>query len=133
MYEELQGDIPHLVVQEAIRRIVSVETIDGKRYSGLLANFDIEEGNTELIDVRCQAKDSSLSIMERVFIKGCNIRIIHLPSELRNAPLLNWKQLSTQQVLKKSLKRPRKLSKGAAVSIPPHENWKELRKLRKLR
>jgi small nuclear ribonucleoprotein D3 len=100
-----EKDFPASLVFEAINSRVIVETMEGSIYKGKLAAYDTERGNVELIEARHQAKDSSYGFYERVTIRGSNIRIIHLPPEMKAAPSLQWRRDSVYQELKKSLKR----------------------------
>ncbi|CCW67087.1 unnamed protein product [Phytomonas sp. Hart1] len=105
-------DITHSVVSEALNYYVSVETIDGSIVKGKLIRYDEHTGNAELIDVECQTRDSSLSVFERFFLKGANIRIIHLPPDLCKSPLLDWQNSSMRQALKKTIKPNRSVRKN---------------------
>ncbi|CCW59939.1 unnamed protein product [Phytomonas sp. EM1] len=120
-----KADIPHSVVSEALNFYVSIETIDGGTVRGKLIGYDDHTGNAELIDVECQSRDSSLSVSERFFLKGSNIRIIHLPSDLSKSPLLDWQNSSLRQALKKSIKADRGVRKSKPVV---HTNKKLLKR-----
>lgn len=126
-------DIPSLVVVEATGRRVKVESTEGSFFTGNLVNFDPRSGNVELADVKHQAKDSSLSVCERIVVKGDRVRMIHLPIELQKAPMLDWHNDSLQQVLKKALKPKKRAVKRATKKDNQNLKRKEEKKLRKLR
>lgn len=130
-----QADIPTSTVVESLNRVVTVESVDGSRFTGRLVVVDEKSGNLELEEVRCQARDSSLSISERIFVRGSQIRLIQLPIELKAAPCLDWRKESLQLQLKKSLKRPRgKAPKKEKVKkVPDTKKRQHEKKLRKLR
>ncbi|KAF8289054.1 small nuclear ribonucleoprotein [Trypanosoma cruzi] len=108
-----EQETPFRAVMDATGFFIKVETVDGAIYTGKLSRLDMLHGDVELSDVRCQRRDSSLSIECRVFLKGANIRLIHLPSEIRKATYLEWENPNVQKNLKKSLKlrRPRGVKK----------------------
>lgn len=101
------SDYPHAICLEGINRVVQVETTEGSNYTGRLQTLD-SHGNVELVDVRCYAKDSSILIEERVFIRSSRIRLIHLPVEVKYSPLMNWRDEKVQLDIRKSLKPIRK-------------------------
>lgn len=128
------SDVPCTIVVEATGRRITVELVDGATCCGHMVNFDMGTGNVELADVKCQAKDSSLSIAERIFLRGDRVRMIHLPVEMQKAPLLDWRHEHVQQLLKKSLKTKRRSSSKKAPKDEEEalkrQREKKLRKLR---
>lgn len=106
------SDFPKEVCMECIDRIVTVETTEGSVFKGRLVNID-EYGNAELVDVRSTARDSSVTIEERVLVKASSVRLIHLPSEVKLSPLLDWRNENMQSEIKKSLR----ISKGKPNSV----------------
>lgn len=114
------ADIPLRAICEATGFLVKVETTDGSVYDGKLMQLDAICGDIELIDVRCQHRDSSLSVEGRVFLKGSSVRLVHLPSDLKRAPFLDWRNLSIQKQLKSSLKA----SKGGENKWPKRTRTK---------
>lgn len=97
------SDFPKEICMECINRIVVVETTEGCVFKGRLVNLD-GYGNVELVDVRSISRDSSVSIEERVLVKGCSVRLIHLPSEVKLSPLLDWRNEKVQTEIRKSLR-----------------------------
>eukprot|EP00796_Vickermania_ingenoplastis_P006222 gene6222-4479_t len=132
-------DLPKAICLEGINRVVQVETTEGSAFKGRLQSID-SFGNIELIDVRCTSKSSSISIEERVLIKGCSIRLIHLPPEVKLSPLANWRSENIQAELRKSLKPQRVVKKVSPSEQKPIRKGKNLgkkkyedKKLRKLK
>ncbi|KEG14205.1 small nuclear ribonucleoprotein [Trypanosoma grayi] len=129
------GDTTMFAVVEATGLLVKVEAVDGSVYIGKLSRFDMEHGDIELFDVRCQHCDSSLSVECRVFLKGPSVRLIHLPPDMKKASFLDWKDPKIQKELKTSLKARRlKGHSGvkndvAKVKIGKEKNLKKLKKL----
>lgn len=126
-------DVPSLVVAEATGRRIKVEAVDGSSFTGNLVAFDAASGNVEMSDVKCQAKDSSLSVCERVLVKGDRVRLIHLPVELQKAPLLDWRNDGLQQMLSKALKPKKRRVRRAAKRDDQNLKWKQEKKMKKLR
>nr|CCC93651.1 putative small nuclear ribonucleoprotein [Trypanosoma congolense IL3000] len=107
-------DIPCHAVRESTNLVVKVETTDDCTYVGRLTKMDCTHGDMELVDVRCQHRDSSLSVEGRVLLKGSSVRIVHLPSDLKRAPFLDWRNLDVQKHLKINMKISRnKVGVGA--------------------
>lgn len=131
--ESFEKDIPLSTVFEATGTQVTVETLDGSLYKGRLVTFDTKRGNIELVDVRSQARDSSLSISERIYVRGCNIRLIHMLPEMKMAPTLNWRKDSVFVELRKSLKRPRKARPPKIVVKDTSHKKDKSKRLKKLR
>lgn len=102
--DERATDLPVMVVMDAANTRVQVETTEGARYTGLLVAVDQNTGNVELLDVRCQGRDSSLHVMERVFVPGSRVRLMHLRSDVSRSPYLQWRTEHVQQLLNKSFK-----------------------------
>ncbi|RNE94915.1 small nuclear ribonucleoprotein, partial [Trypanosoma conorhini] len=100
-------ETPLRAVMDATGFFVKVEAVDGAVYTGKLSRLDMLHGDVEMIDVRCQRRDSSLSIECRVLLKGSNVRLIHLPSDIRKATYLEWEDPNVQKDLKNSLKSRR--------------------------
>ncbi|RNF11835.1 small nuclear ribonucleoprotein [Trypanosoma rangeli] len=111
-----EGEAPLRAVMDSMGFFVKVETVDGAFYTGKLSRLDMLHGDVELTDVRCQRRDSSLSVECRVLLKGTNVRLIHLPSDIRKATYLEWENPSVHRVLKNSLKsrRPRGFKKNTS-------------------
>lgn len=129
------ADFPHLVCMEGINRLVCVEATDGSQFRGRLNTID-SYGNLHLDDVRCTAKDSSISIRESVFVKASMVRLIHLPAEVKLSPLLDWRSEALQQKVRKSLRvRARRVSsekpKASRLKGTAKYEDKKIRQLRK--
>ncbi|KAG8340904.1 putative small nuclear ribonucleoprotein [Trypanosoma vivax] len=124
-------DVPVRAVCEATGFFVKVETVEGTVYLGRLDKVDVSCGDVELSEVRCQHRDSSLSVEGRVFIKGSCVRLLHLPSDMRNALFLDWKNPDVQKELRSSLKvrRGRVNNKGNTYGKRQKATQKKLKKL----
>ncbi|ORC93157.1 putative small nuclear ribonucleoprotein [Trypanosoma theileri] len=125
-------DTPSFAVLDATGLFVKVETVEGSMYMGKLSRFDMDNGDVELSDVRCQHRDSSLSVECRVFIKGSSVRLMHLPSHMRKASFLDWANPSVQKELKESLKVRHSKRREAQKSTAVNTKKAKQRKLKKL-
>ncbi|KAH9582150.1 hypothetical protein LSM04_006217 [Trypanosoma melophagium] len=125
-------DIPSSAAVDATGLFVRVETVEGSMYMGKLSRFDIDNGDVELSDVRCQHRDSSLSIECRVFIKGSSVRLMHLPPHMRKASFLDWANPSVQKEIKDSLKTRRPKRSEAKKFTAVNTKKVKQRKLKKL-
>lgn len=124
-------DLPRDVCLESIDRLVVVETCEGCLFKGKLSSIDVH-GNVELIDVRCSFRDSSLSIEERVFIKSSNIRLMHLPCEVKHSSSLDWQNKIIVSQIRESL-RPSRGKSSSDTKVPIAKLYKTNALRKKLR
>ncbi|KAI5964301.1 SMD3 [Candida pseudojiufengensis] len=87
----MSASIPVRLLNEAQGHIISIELINGDTYRGkLLENED--NMNSSLYDVTITSgKNSSITHMDQVFIRGSMIRFISVPNILKNAPMFFMK------------------------------------------
>lgn len=127
-------DFPREICLEGTYRRVTVETSRNSLFKGILQRIDLL-GNIELIDVKCTAPDSSISIEERVFIKGVNVRLIHFPMELKQSPLLNWRNEKLLLDIRASTERKQKKKDQNKAAPKARKPGKKIidKKIRKLK
>ncbi|CAD2214134.1 small nuclear ribonucleoprotein D3 [Angomonas deanei] len=126
---EDNSDLTLSVLAEASGNVVKVEMKNGSTYRGKVSIID-KAGNIELTNVSVQNRDSSLSVEERVLLRNAQVRLIHLPPEFVNSPLLNTHSAQTLNRLKKSLRRKAPTNKAAKKD---HSGNKEKKRLKSLR
>lgn len=80
------SSIPVKLLNEAQGHIVSLELSTGETYRGKLVESE-DNMNVQLRDVTVTGRDSKVTRMDHVFIRGSQIRFVVVPDMLQNAPL----------------------------------------------
>lgn len=79
--------LPILCLQEAKDFKVNVEVLSGERYFGRLVKLD-GAGDMHLEEVLHRAVDGAATVMQRITIRGHQIRLVMLPKNIKHAPFL---------------------------------------------
>mmetsp|Transcript_10277 Transcript_10277/g.17258 ORF Transcript_10277/g.17258 Transcript_10277/m.17258 type:complete len:110 (+) Transcript_10277:118-447(+) len=78
--------VPVKLLHEGEGHIVTVELKSGEVYRGTLLEAE-DNMNCEMQHIQYTARNGSQSKLERVYIRGSQIRFIILPDMLKNAPM----------------------------------------------
>ncbi|ODV91730.1 hypothetical protein CANCADRAFT_308 [Tortispora caseinolytica NRRL Y-17796] len=82
--------VPVTLLNEAEGHIISVELVSGQILRGKL--LEVEDNmNIQLEDITSTARNGKVSHMEKVYVRGSNIRFFSIPEILRHAPMLTNK------------------------------------------
>lgn len=74
------------LLHEGEGHIVTVELKSGEMYRGTLVDAE-DNMNCELRNIQYTARNGQTSKLERVYIRGSNVRFVVLPDMLKNAPM----------------------------------------------
>lgn len=81
-----QIGIPIKLLHESMGHIITVELSSGEIMRGKL--FEVEDNfNMQMIDISCTSRSNQVSHMERIYIRGSNIKLVIVPDMLKNAPM----------------------------------------------
>jgi small nuclear ribonucleoprotein D3 len=78
--------VPIKLLHEGEGHVVTVELKTGEMYRGTLVEAE-DNMNCELRNISFTARNGSQSKLERVYIRGSNVRFVVLPDMLKNAPM----------------------------------------------
>lgn len=86
-YEQrAMSTIPLKLLSEAQGQVVTVELVSGETYRGRLVESE-ECMNVEMRDVIFTGSDSHQTRVDRVFLRGSQVRFVVVPEILKHAPL----------------------------------------------
>ena len=78
--------IPIKVLHESMGHVVTVELQTGELCRGKV--LEVEDNfNLQLVDITVTSRTNQVSHMERIYIRGSQIRFVIVPDMLKNAPM----------------------------------------------
>merc|ERR1711881_725091 len=88
--------IPIKVLHEAEGHIITVETGTGEIYRGKLADAE-DNMNIQMTNVTMTSRNGSTVQLQKIYIRGSQVRFMILPDMLKNAPMLNQTKQDQQR------------------------------------
>lgn len=89
--------VPIKVLHEAEGHIVTVETLTGEIYRGKLTDAE-DNMNIQMQNVTMTSRNGSTEQLQKIYIRGSQIRFMILPDMLKNAPMLNAQKKDHQRM-----------------------------------
>merc|ERR1712066_633201 len=80
--------IPIKILHEAEGHIITVETSTGEIYRGKLADAE-DNMNIQMANVTMTHRSGNTEQLQKIYIRGSQVRFMILPDMLKNAPMLN--------------------------------------------
>lgn len=78
--------VPFATMSDAVGQKVTIELANGDEYTGTLEGVDARTLNVRLAVVLVRRKDGAYDAMGRVVVPGAQVKLVVLPSLMRNAP-----------------------------------------------
>ena len=79
--------IPIKILHEAEGHIITVETSTGEIYRGKLADAE-DNMNIQMLNVTMTHRSGNTEQLQKIYIRGSQVRFMILPDMLKNAPML---------------------------------------------
>merc|ERR1712127_237443 len=80
--------IPIKILHEAEGHIITVETSTGEIYRGKLSDAE-DNMNIQMMNVTMTHRSGNTEQLQKIYIRGSQVRFMILPDMLKNAPMLN--------------------------------------------
>merc|ERR1712066_1171757 len=88
--------IPIKILHEAEGHIITVETATGEIYRGKLSEAE-DNMNIQMMNVTITHRSGNTEQLQKIYIRGSQVRFMILPDMLKNAPMLNQTKQQQQR------------------------------------
>lgn len=125
MSADEKPSVPIALLLEGINHTVTVEMKNGESYKGELKEAELNM-NIQMSSVQHTARNGQKRKLEHIYLRGTNVKLIILPSFLKEAPIFktvtNFKQKEDRKAATKakaSKQRSGRPAKKARTEAPP--------------